>query len=35
VDFHAEATAEKIALGYYADKLGVSAFAENNPCAEF
>ncbi len=26
VDFHAEATAEKIALGYYADKLGVSAF---------
>lgn len=26
VDFHAEATAEKIALGQYADELGVSAF---------
>ena len=25
VDFHAEATAEKISFGYYADKLGVSA----------
>lgn len=25
VDFHAEATAEKIALGYFADELGVSA----------
>ena len=25
-DFHAEATAEKIALGYYADELGISSF---------
>ncbi|MFH0703111.1 MAG: TIGR00282 family metallophosphoesterase [bacterium] len=26
IDFHAEATAEKISLGYFADRLGISAF---------